>query len=67
MFCAMSSLYHHFIGMQRGQTRGGVLSVEKDKIRIFSTETLQWEEKRRMIKIVSVSYTHLTLPTTSRV
>ena len=31
MFCAMSSLYHHFIGMQRGQTRGGVLSVEKDK------------------------------------
>lgn len=50
----MSSLYHHFIGMQRGQTRGGggVLSVEKDKIRIFSTETLQWEEKRRMIKIV---------------
>lgn len=48
----MSSLYHHFIGMQRGQTRGGVLSVEKDKIRIFSTETLQWKEKRRMIKIV---------------
>lgn len=49
----MSSLYHHFIGMQRGQTGGGgVLSVEKDKIRIFSTETLQWEEKRRMIKIV---------------
>ena len=28
------------------------MSVEKDKIRIFSTETLQWEEKRRMIKIV---------------
>ena len=52
MFCVMSSLYHHFIGMQRGQTRGGVLSVEKDKIRIFSTETLQWEEKRRMIKRV---------------
>lgn len=48
----MSSLYHHFIGMQRGQTRGEVLSVEKDKIRIFSTETLQWEEKRRMIKLV---------------
>lgn len=49
----MSSLYHHFIGMQRGQTRGGgVLSVEKDKIRIFSTETLQWEEKKRMIKHV---------------
>lgn len=52
----MSSLYHHFIGMQRGQTRGEFLSeflsVEKDKIRIFSTETLQWEEKRRMIKIV---------------
>lgn len=46
----MSSLYHHFIGMQMGQTRGGFLSVEKDKIRIFSTETLQWEEKRRMIK-----------------
>lgn len=44
----MSSLYHHFIGMQRGQ----FLSVEKDKIRIFSTETLQWEGKRRMIKIV---------------
>lgn len=48
----MSSLYHHFIGMQRGQTSGEFLSVEKDKIRIFSTETLQWEEKRRMIKIV---------------
>lgn len=48
----MSSLYHHFIGMQRGQTRGGFLSVEKDKIRIFSTETLQWEGKRRMIKLV---------------
>lgn len=49
----MSSLYHHFIGMQRGQTRGEkFLSVEKDKIRIFSTETLQWEEKRRMIKRV---------------
>ena len=47
----MSSLYHHFIGMQRGQTRGEkFLSVEKDKICIFSTETLQWEEKRRMIK-----------------
>jgi hypothetical protein len=48
----MSSLYHHFIGMQRGQTRGEFLRVEKDKIRIFSTETLQWEGKRRMIKIV---------------
>lgn len=48
----MSSLYHHFIGMQRGQTGGEFLSVEKDKIRIFSTETLQWEGKRRMIKIV---------------
>ena len=48
----MSSLYHHFIGMQRVQTKGKFLSVEKDKIRIFSTETLQWEEKRRMIKIV---------------
>ena len=42
----MSSLYHHFIGMQRGQTRGGVLSVEKDKIRIFSTETLQMEIRK---------------------
>lgn len=52
MFCVMSSLYHHFIGMQRGQTRGEFLSVEKDKIRIFSTETLQWEGKRRIIKIV---------------
>ena len=39
MFCVMSSLYHHFIGMQRGQTRGEFLSVEKDKICIFSTET----------------------------
>ena len=48
----MSSLYHHFIGMQRVQTRGKFLSMGKDKIRIFSTETLQWEEKRRMIKIV---------------
>ena len=36
----------------KGTNQGGVLSVEKDKIRIFSTETLQWEEKRRMIKIV---------------
>lgn len=50
MFCVMSSLYHHFIGMQRGQTRGEFLSVEKDKICIFSTKTLQWEEKKRMIK-----------------
>ena len=48
----MSSLYHHFIGMQRVQNKGKFLSVGKDKIRIFSTETLQWEEKRRMIKLV---------------
>ncbi len=48
----MSSLYHHFIGMQRVQTRGKFLRVGKDKIRIFSTETLQWEEKRRMMELV---------------
>lgn len=42
----MSSLYHHFIGMQRGQTRGEFLSVEKDKICIFSTETLQMEIRK---------------------
>ena len=28
------------------------MNKQKDKIRIFSTETLQWEGKRRMIKIV---------------
>lgn len=35
MFCVMSSLYHHFIGMQRGQTRGEFLSVEKIKFAYF--------------------------------
>lgn len=36
----------------KGTNQGEFLSVEKDKICIFSTETLQWEEKRRMIKRV---------------
>ncbi len=30
----------------KGTNQGEFLSVEKDKICIFSTETLQWEEKK---------------------
>ena len=48
----MSLLYHHFIEMQRVQTKGEFLRAGKDKSCIFSTETLQWEGKRRILKLV---------------